>query len=229
MNALKKTGVLLLILACIFVGSACSVQNDVPQVESKPAICGIWQMKINLTDEVNSRFSQIIGDDLVLPETDIQLIYTMDIREGEEIIMSMTLDEDSLDEYYEDLCDVVVDFAISYVAEDGMSQQELEDKCQTEYGMSLREYVLSSLMDNTPVSSEWIPSVSENGFYRIDGNKLWIAEGKESLSNTQSYMIFNLQGDTLTIDSVGSNGEELSGESADLFGHKLPWKFDRVG
>lgn len=228
MNALKKTAVLLL-LTCILVSSACSARDDVTQVESKPAICGLWQMKINLTDEVNSRFAQIIGDDIVLPETDIHLIYTMDIREGEEITMSLTVDEDSLDEYYEDLCDVVVDFAISYVAEDGMSQQELEDKCQTEYGMSLREYVLSSLMENTPVSSEWIPSMTENGFYRIDGDKLWIAEDKESLSDTQSYMVFSLQGDTLSINSIGSDGEEISGESADLFGHKLPWKFDKVG
>lgn len=238
MKTLKMLLAFLLALAMVFAFAACdknddgdnSIETTLPQTEpptepapTDPEVCGEWAMNWDLSEMMNGMLAMSLGAEMEMPTAPVYFVFGMEFDTDFETTMTLELDEESFDAYIDELCDSMIEYLRDMVEAQGATQADLE----AELGMSLDEYVYSSMEALTGSAADAFDVADLEGYFRVDGNKIYFAEDKDDLEDPEDYMVYSIDGDKLIFEElVGDNITNALQEMKD-FGLELPWEFER--
>lgn len=110
-----------------------------------------------------------------------------------------------VDEFVTFSVDVMYD---SLKEENGLEKEEADSMFETAYGMGIEEFLreyISAELD----AKELVQDMSTSGKYETSGDKLYMAEGSESIDKN-SYDVFTVNGDVMKLElPAGAANEEI--------------------
>ena len=200
---MKKLLCLLLALVMVLSLAACSEsdsgskrgkkdkEEEEEVVELEEAIIGTWTVEINFTEEM-------LGLDGMSIEG-IPVTFTFN-DEGE---VTLGFSDESAEILEEKMLVMMTDMVYAEMEAEGMSRDEIDELFETDYGMSVSDYMVDALKEFGV--SDMLAEIEETSDYEVDGDKLTI-DGTE--------MTAEVKGDKLTItecedDFWGEVGLEL--------------------
>lgn len=145
---------------------------------------------------------------------------------------TLYVDEDktieSITKYIDSLTDPLVEYIyVTYENELGYSRDEIDELIETYYGMTVKEMVEEEMANsvNPETLSEPFEDIeTSEGYYKLDNGKLYIADTEEELEETEDYVTYSFEGDTLKLDA-GSDEDIFEGFEA--YGIELPLVFEK--
>ena len=200
---MKKLLCLLLALVMVLSLAACSEsdsgskrgkkdkEEEEEVVALEEAIIGTWTVEINFTEEM-------LGLDGMSIEG-IPVTFTFN-DEGE---VTLGFSDESAEILEEKMLVMMTDMVYAEMEAEGMSRDEIDELFETDYGMSVSDYMVDALKEFGV--SDMLAEIEETSDYEVDGDKLTI-DGTE--------MTAEVKGDKLTItecedDFWGEVGLEL--------------------
>lgn len=114
-----------------------------------------------------------------------------------------------------------------YEDEYDMSKSEIDDYFVENAGMTLEEYFDETMAEYvTPEAlAESVSGFdSQEGYYRLDGNKLYISDTEDELADEEEYVTCELSNGKMTIDA-GSDEDVF--EEFEEMGVELPLVFKK--
>ncbi len=230
MKTIKSVLAIVLAFAMIFCFAGCAKEKELPQA----ALTGKWTSEIDLTDalgqELAGEFDSMGMEGFDMGDAELLLYMVMEFEEDGSCYLY--LDEEATAEsmkgYFEVMIDAMVEWMYKTLEDQaGMSREEIDELYENQLGMSIEEYMDSSMDDylNGDAIMESFEDVeSQEGFYKLEGDKLYITEDKEDLADCEDYVTCNYSATTMTIDT-GSDASVFE-DLAEL-GVELPLTFER--
>lgn len=212
MKKLSKVVALLLVLAMAF--SLCACGN------SAKKLYGTWSTDIDLTEAL----AEEMGDDFADFDAEFGITLYMDFNEDGTV--KAYIDEDEfaadMDVWMQELVAFAVEMMYAEFENQGVDRESADALLEEQFGMPLDQYMLEMMQDSMDIES-MASEMESNGVFEAKGNKLYIAEDE---IDKNTYDIFTVEGDTLTIDMA--EGAETSDMFDDLEGIDYPFTFTKV-
>ncbi|MBQ3551586.1 MAG: hypothetical protein IJA35_00280 [Clostridia bacterium] len=220
MKHLKRLISIVLLASMLVLLSGC--------VNYEQAIIGSWAIKLDMTETVVSQMDidSITGGET---EADFELVFDFEFEFTEEKTVVVTLARETAGESFTSmvtfLTNAMVDNVLNTYIEEGYVEEDARAAFETETGMPLEEFVNSMIdMIFTDEMIEGMCADLEKTFegltYAIDGNKLYLIAGDETLeylTESESYIEIKISGNTLTF--VNGYGENASEEVGSMFAY----------
>lgn len=220
MKVMKKAAALLLVLAMVFSLCACG----------KSELVGTWQGRVDMTelalsevDEVMSELGAAFGDDLELPSV-MDYVQTLDIRYtmvfNEDGTYSSQVTQEDIDAMMETLKAGFGDYLrqLYFVLlretmyQMGLTQEinsvedlenflglTMDEAIYEALGMDMEEYI-DVLVDESFSASISPEDLSSSGNFKNKDGKLYLSDGTEYAVDPAYYDLYELEGDTLTLN-----------------------------
>lgn len=128
--------------------------------------------------------------------------------------------EPTLQNYFKSLAKYTADYMYEMFEGTGLSQQEVDDLVEEEFGMNIYDYMLGEFMGVID-AEELAEELFTSGVYEVRGNHLHMDEYE---IQDDTYDIFRIEGDTLTLTLPEGAENELTG----IEGFDYPYVFTRV-
>ncbi len=183
--------------------------------DSKPSIEGTWKANWDMSEYLNDYLGESMDgsgmeDYFVFSGITLDLIFEFD-KEGK---AKLYTDESTVDSCVDALVDNMIDGFSEYFDDNpdltgGMSFEEL----LAASGMTVDTFIDSALGGSKDTLVEQMTSGVENeGYYKLDGNKLYIEDTKEELEKSEEYQEIELKGDkmSMTIENDDSEAGDIS-------------------
>lgn len=211
MKKLTKLTVALLTLVMVFSLCACggaSLEKD---------IVGTWKIEYDMGEVMAAE----MGEDFADFDSSLEMTLLFDFTEDGEY--KMYVDEETFEENFNawlaDFCAYSVDMMYEMYAEMDMSKEDVDALMEDEFGMSLEDYLLTSMEAEMDVEALMADMIVE-GEYKVKGDKLFLSEDGEF--DDDSYDVCSISGDTLKMETPDGDDEEI------LPGLGYPLEFERV-
>ena len=176
-------------------------------------LVGQWSAQIDMTDMFNSMLTESMGFEVKMDS----FVMIMNAEFNEDGTTIMEIDKDHLEEQIEDLADFLWDLVIEmYAKELEMKESEVEKLLKDE---GLTKDTLIESMDLSSIGD----NLSQEGYWLLEDDKLYIAEDKDDLKDSDPADI-ELDGDTFSI----TGGAEFDEENKEMMEAFLPLVFERV-
>ena len=204
------------VLALILVLSACVLAGC-----GADSVVGKWQCTVDITDAIKEGLKAEEGSDLAdtLKGAKLEAIFNFEFKENGEF--SMILDEDAFIESFNGLRDVLADYLKGFLStmlgETGLSIEEALEQ----QGYTFDEFVDETLESAVDTMKESMEDVSKSGRYKVDGNKLYLAEDDDDFDDDE-YVEFEFVDGNLKFNKIVSDDDDL--ESME---ETLPWTLIR--
>ncbi len=212
MKKTSKLVALLLVLAMVLSLTACG----------NPAknLYGTWSSEFDLSEAL----AQEMGDEFADFDAPFAFTIYFDFNEDGTCKMYVDQDEFSADmtTWIDELVAYAVDMMYDTFEQQGVDKDTADSLLQEQFGMSIDEYMKSMIAESIDLES-MAADFETTGVYEVKGNKLYIAEDE---IDKNSYDIFSIEGDVLTIDMA--EGAEASDVFSDIEGINYPFTFTRV-
>lgn len=187
---------LAVLLCVLMIGSLAACGSA-----SNPVL-GAWSWEINLSDKMGDALSEMNLD--ALPENEL-IIYANFVF-GEDGVFTLSFDQSataaSAEAYLGELVDIMVEYMYGVGEKNNMSREDFDAFCEKQYGASTKEYIQSMVDDSFDVDS--IVSgldVQDTYYYKVDGDKIYVADEKEGVIGSDEYITFSVTDSTMTIYS----------------------------
>lgn len=174
-------------------------KKDVPTIGSgteASEICGTWALEYDGSEQMSTQLG-----------TDVTFTFTILMDFNADSTMRMYVDPDTLkEEVNNSLVPVMTEMVYEQAAAQGLGddRQAVDDAFNSAYGMGVKEFCEASLAESLDGLAD---SFNTTASYKVDGDKLWLADDDGTLSD---YVLFSISGDTLTLDDP-SGAEEVEG------------------
>lgn len=215
MKKLSKLLALIMVMTLAFSLVGCGDTSD--------QVLGTWELSYDLSSELSAALLERAGDDYA--DFNAELMINMRLQFNDDGTYRMYWEEESTKANYEqwlnELVDYDTDMLYTTYEGQGFSREEVDEQAQEQYGCSLRDYVMEQRQDAFDIDA-FIASGDSNGVYKAKGNKLYMGE-TETSPNT--YELFTVEGDTLTLDAAT---EEIAEQSSLNPGFEYPIVFKKV-
>lgn len=206
----KYLSVILCILMTLLTLAGCNASKN---------IIGTWSTEVDITDKLNEAF----GEDAEMSEylKIEKFAIIMKVTFNEDGTYNMTVDADSAEQSVEtakqNLSDGLYKYFEAAIKEQGISLSV--EEFLTYAGVDI-DAMTEELFDENTVDN-LSTQMTNQGNYKIDGNKLYMSEGTDVEINEEKYEKFKLTSKKLTLlESVGDEEEESA--------QKYPMVFNRV-
>lgn len=189
--------------------------------------CGDTSKKLYGTWETTLDYASVLEEELGSGYEDFHEPFELKlmVEFKEDGTYSMYADEEyaieTVDQWVQALAAYDTEVAYNEYEGSGMSREEVDEAFQQQFGCSLEEYVLEAYQDTFDVD-ELVSEMYTEGVYQAKGNKLYMDEVEVS---PDTYDIFTVEGDTLTIDIP--EGAEVD-EDEMIEGIDYPLTFTKV-
>lgn len=212
MKKTSKLVALLLVFAMVLSMTACG--------NAAKNLYGTWSMEYDLTEAL----AQELGDEFADFDAPFAFTIYMDFNEDGTCKMYMDQDEFSADmtAWIDELVVYTVDMLYATFEEQGIDKATADSVLGEQFGMAVEEYMKTEIEESMDLES-MVDDFEKTGVYEVKGNKLYIAEDQ---IDKNSYDIFSVEGDVLTIDVA--EGAEDSDVFSDIEGIDYPFTFTRV-
>ncbi len=203
MKHFKSVIALLLAFTMLFCAAGCG--KDVPDEEK---IIGKWVASLDFTAYMDSIFEELDLVDSVIPK-DVPMNSYM-IFEFTEDSCSMYFDRDktveSVSAYLNEFERLLAENVYSQFETSGLTREQADEQFKQAYDVTIPEYaklMVTSTMTPEAVADSFIESGSAKGIYKLEDNKLYIAEGELALDNADYYN-YSFDGGKLLIEGASS-------------------------
>ena len=188
--------------------------------KTEDSIDGEWVMEFDCGEAL---FASAGMDDMDAPKQKVTAELAMEF-DDDEFTLNFSIDEKKLAKYLEEL----IDIAIEYLCEENdVTEAELEEQVKNETGKTLEEYFDEILGEAMESAAEEL-SGSLEGYFKVDGKKVYIAEDKDDLDDEETYFEFTIKGDTMTIKEFVEDGEsEEDPFGIEDMGGEVPYELER--
>lgn len=200
---------LVMILSVALCMTACGGDS-----KGKETLVGTWRAHWDMGTILNEAIGESMADagmdncfDFTGVTVDLVFEFT---EEGK---AKLSTDEDTVEDCADALVEELIDGFKKYFEENseltgGMSLEDLVAAS----GMTMEEFVNSALgSTKEELITSMTVDVANEGYYKLDGNKLYIENDKEDLKDSDDYQEVELNGDTLivTIDEDTTGISEI--------------------
>lgn len=197
-----------------------------PEEEEEINIEGEWLAQLDLSEAMNDVMAKSTGGVVSVQNKPIFMNVELDVS-GSELTMNVNIDVDSMKAYMAEFLDKMFDYALEMAEAQGLTIEDLE----AQMGMSLEEAkeMFGEQMDEEIADAlvSAFEGVSNNGYYLIDGNKLYIGDDKDTLGEEESYMLISMEDNVLIFEAmVNEDGEEIF-DIMSIANTEFPWEFER--
>ncbi|MBR4761945.1 MAG: hypothetical protein IK086_04855 [Clostridia bacterium] len=211
------------VLAVVLVISALSLAG----CGSKKSIVGKWETEVDIGEAVSNSLGDE-SEELAEAFKDVNIVAKYSFEFTDEGKFSMLLDEDALVESFKGSKDAFKKFFNEYLgamAETmGMGIDDLLDA----QGLTIDELVDEALDESVEAMKENLSDASKKGTYKIDGQKLFLAEEGEDFTDDE-YVEFEFEDDNKIkfTKITAKEGEDEDEDSLELIKETLPWTLIR--
>ncbi len=223
---MKKFLALALAVVMLLCFAGCAKDRVAPvAVSDAEKIVGSWTCEVDLTEYMNANMGDIGLEGFEMDAVPLYIYLNFDFdKDG---TCALYLDEDktidSMTKYIDALMDSLVEYMYDMMEDEGMSREEVDQL----FGMSLSEYFDQQMAEQlTPeILAESFEDVENaEGFYKLDNGKLYVADTEEELKETEDYVTYSFDGNTLKLDA-GSDEDVF--EDFEELGIELPLVFEK--
>lgn len=198
MKKLTKLTVALLTLVMVFSLCACggaSLEKD---------IVGTWKIDYDMGEQMSAE----MGSDFADFESSLEITLKFDFTEdGEYKMYADDSFKENFNDWLADLCDYSVDMMYEIYEEMGMTKEDVDTLMEDEFGMSLEEYLVTSLEAEMDVDALMEEMVVE-GEYKIEGDKLFLSD-EDGDFDEDAYEICTISGDTMKLETPDGDETEI--------------------
>lgn len=210
-------------------GSAVVDNNDEKQEPSaEEMIAGEWQSRFDLSDAMNLMMAASMGDISLIPNTEVYMDLTFKFAD-EKFVMTMAVDQDSIEAYMAALADNMVDYMYTAYEAQGVTKDVLDAQIEDAYGMTMKEYVNAMMEESLEGALDEMNYEAEAVYYRVDAEsgRIYVAEEKSNLEDSKEYMEYTVTQDALTVTNFVEENAEETVSLLENLGMELPWTFEK--
>lgn len=206
MKIWKKLLALTVCVLMVVSLSACSMLGSL----NNPVL-GAWVWEINMTDLLEESLGSLDLEDLPDKEMIIYAIFEF----SDNGILTLSFDKEAsaatVEAYMDDLVEIMVDYMYGIAESSGMTRDQFDELCESQYGSPAEEYIRSMVDDNID-TQDFMDDLSgkESMYYKVDGNKIYLADLKEELAGSDSYIEFTVSGSNMTFSSISGDVLDMS-------------------
>lgn len=193
-------------------GSGLPAQTD-------PALIGLWQGSVPLDlmmNDDNASESTLAFLSLV-PDADMKMNFEFK-QNGE---LAFSLDADSIHSLFETMFENLPAILPSLY---GLTEEEFAQMLEAQ-GMTMDDLIelMRQQINYEDLASE-LTEASATGCYTVSGDRIYVDNSPEALSDQSNYMVYRVDGSTLTLlELVGDNNDSVSELEA-----LLPWELTKM-
>lgn len=193
-------------------------------------IVGSWVCEMDITDYMNKYMAEAGFEGIDLGNTPLCIYLVFDFEDDGSCVLYADEDAtvESMKVYIDDMLDAFLEYTYElYEDEYDMSKSEIDDYFVENAGMTLEEYFDETMAEYvTPEAlAESVSGFdSQEGYYRLDGNKLYISDTEDELADEEEYVTCELSNGKMTIDA-GSDEDVF--EEFEEMGVELPLVFKK--
>lgn len=193
-------------------GSGLPAQTD-------PALIGLWQGSVPLDLMMNddSASESTLAFLSLVPDADMKMNFEFK-QNGE---LAFSLDADSIHSLFETMFENLPAILPSLY---GLSEEEFAQMLEAQ-GMTMDDLIelMRQQIDYEDLASE-LTEASATGYYTVSGDRIYVDNSPEALSDQSNYMVYRVDGSTLTLlELVGDNNDSVSELEA-----LLPWELTKM-
>ncbi len=215
MKKIVSLVLVLIMVAAVFSG--CSK-------DPAKALVGTWVSDYDATDMLTEALAERGMDGLTTEE---KLVVTMYITFNEDKTCTFGVDEEattaSLTKFMESFADAMAELMYTQAEASGIDRETLDAQFEAQYSCTVSEYMASSFSSISP-EDLMIEKELANGVYQVKGDKLYVEDTAEDF-NEEDYVVFTLEGSTLTFTSFSGDALDLD-EDVEA-GFELPFTFTK--
>lgn len=216
MKNFKAFGLILVVLALLLSLSACGKSDN-------EALVGTWKAEIDASGLIGDQLVSLGLEDLKLESRCVITLvmeFTAEQRYTTHVDTTATLA--SLSAYIQELIPAVTEQLYLSAETSGLDRSTFDSAFIERYDCTLEEY-LQQQFDAQDIGEVMNAGVTE-GKYRVQNGKLYTVEDDQSDFDEQEYVLYTLEGNTLTITAIDSS---FSGLDEDMVKSLLPIVFTR--
>lgn len=173
-------------------------------------VSGTWTYELDLTETMAKELGSQFGTDIDLQN---KLIVVLALNLTKDGTYKLSVNEDKTTEYFEpfltEFTDVLIETIYVMGEAEGVSREEMDAALLAESNMDVKGTVTNLLSSVLSIDALLDEVEEENGFYKVKGNKLMLAESKEDL-NEKEYIEFKLEGNSLSLISVSADADDIA-------------------
>lgn len=193
-------------------GSGLPAQTD-------PALIGLWQGSVPLDlmmndDNTNDSTQAFLA---LVPDADMKMNFEFK-QNGE---LAFSLDADSIHSLFETMFDNLPAILPGLY---GVSEEEFAQMLEAE-GMTMDDLIdlMRQQIDLDDMTSQ-LTEASATGYYTVSGDRIYVDNSPEALSDQSNYMVYRVDGSTLTLlELVGEENDSITSLKT-----LLPWELTRM-
>ncbi len=227
MKNIKSILAVILAVVMLFCIAGCEKAAGTDKAET---IVGSWVCEMDITEYMNDYMGDAGFDGIDFGNTPLCVYLVFDFEDDGTCVLYADEDAtiESMKVYVEDLLDAFLEYAYElYEEEYDMSRSEVDDYFEENAGVTLEEYFDEAMAEYiTPEAlAESVSGFeTQEGYYRLDGNKLYIADTEDELADEEEYVLCELSKGKMTINA-GSD-EDIFEEFEEM-GIELPLVFKK--
>ena len=193
-------------------GSGLPAQTD-------PALIGLWQGSVPLDLMMNddSASESTLAFLSLVPDADMKMNFEFK-QNGE---LAFSLDADSIHSLFETMFENLPAILPSLY---GLSEEEFAQMLEAQ-GMTMDDLIelMRQQINYEDLASE-LTEASATGCYTVSGDRIYVDNSPEALSDQSNYMVYRVDGSTLTLlELVGEENDSITSLKT-----LLPWELTRM-
>lgn len=220
MKTAKKLLALLLALAMVLCFTACGKNGS-----KGGKINGTWVTEIDATAFMASQLSAMGIEEDKVPDLILSFQIEFDGKNEYTFSVEENATEKAYNKFLEKFEDLLVDFLYDQGEDAGYSKSEYSALFEEQYELSIEEYVTEYVKDSMSFDSFKDSFEEETGYYKVKGDKIYVAEDEDELDDSEAYVEFELDGKKLSFKDYEDNAFEL--DDLDELGVELPLVFNK--
>lgn len=229
MKQLKSVMAILLAVAMLLCFAGCKEETAAGTTKAE-TIVGSWTCAMDISEYMNEYMGDAGLDGFEMDETPLCIYMAFDFEDDGSCVLY--LDEDatleSMQTYIDNMLVSLLDYMYEmYEDELDMTREEIDEYFKDYAGMTLEEYFNDAMAESlTPevLTDSLSGFENQEGYYKLDGEKLYIADTEEELAECEDYVTCKISGDKMTID-VGTDEDEFA--DFEEMGIELPLVFEK--
>ena len=198
---MKKTSrIVAFVMSVVMVLALCACgDNAYKQIE------GSWVCDLDVTEVMNNELESSLDVDDI-DSGDVSLVFPVELIFNADRTYHFVYDQEKIAESFETyidwLCVWVTDYMMEMmVDETGYSAELIDAVFESEYGMTLAEYVVAMMEESIDLDTLFAESQMEvSGYYKVEDNKLYLSSTTEF--DDDSYLTYLISDNTLSIVEV---------------------------
>lgn len=202
-------------------------ETEPVKLSDEETMVGSWLCRFDLGDVIGKQLGEENDMADALPDLPVYLDMEFTFA-NEKLETKAAADEATLKAYIKKMLD---DMTASECESIGITREDFEAVIEEQYGKTYQEFLDEEAELLAAETAYDFKMEAESAYYKVDAvnGRVYVAQTKENLEDTKSYMEYKLVDGKLVIHKfIGEDGKEMVlPQNLDAMGITLPWEFTK--